>query len=119
VNLLLPADGAVFTNANETITLQWASAGTLRENEAYAVFVQDVTAGGDQQTTQYVTDTKLIVPTTLRPADSTSHIFRWSVVVVRQTGTTRDGQPIYVTNGIMSQSRVFGWSGSVTATTSP
>lgn len=119
VNLLLPADGAVFTNANETITLQWASAGTLRENEAYAVFVQDVTAGGDQQITQYVTDTKLIVPTTLRPADSTSHIFRWSVVVVRQTGTTRDGQPIYVTNGIMSQSRVFGWSGSVSATTSP
>ena len=119
VNLLLPADGTVFTNANETITLQWASAGTLRENEAYAVFVEDVTAGGDKQVTQYVTDTKMIVPSTLRPTDNISHIFRWSVVVVRQTGSTSDGQPIYVTNGIVSQSRVFGWSGSSTSTQTP
>lgn len=119
VNLLLPADGTVFTSANDTITLQWASAGTLRENEAYAVNVEDVTAGGDKKLTQYVTDTKFIVPVSLRPTDNTSHIFRWSVVVVRQTNTTKDGQPVYVTNGIVSQSRVFGWSGSVSSTQSP
>ncbi len=115
VSLLLPADGTVYSNANETITLQWASAGTLRENEAYAVTVEDVTSGGTAKVTEYVTDTKLIVPATLRPTDNTNHIFRWYVVVVRQTGTTSDGQAIYQTNGQVSQSNVFGWSGSPTA----
>ena len=119
VNLLLPADGTVFTSANDTITLQWASAGTLRENEAYAVNIEDVTAGGDHKTTQYATDTKVIVPASLRPTDNTNHIFRWSVVVVRQTNTTSDGQPVYVTNGVVSQSRVFGWSGSLSPTSTP
>jgi len=112
VNLLLPADGTVYTNASETITLQWASAGTLRENEAYAVTVEDVTAGGTAKATQYVTDNKMIVPSTLRPTDNTNHIFRWYVVVVRQTSTTTDGQPVYQTNGQVSQMNVFGWSGS-------
>jgi len=116
VNLLLPADGTVFTSANDTITLQWASAGTLRENEAYAVNVEDVTAGGSNKLVQYVTDTKMIIPVSLRPTDNTNHIFRWSVVVVRQTGSTTDGQPIYQTNGQVSQMRVFGWSGSSSST---
>jgi len=39
-NLLLPPDGAPFDTANSIITLQWASVGTLRENEAYAVTVE-------------------------------------------------------------------------------
>lgn len=114
VNLLLPADGTVFTSTNETITLQWASAGTLRENEAYGVTVEDVTAGGNAKVTQYVTDTKMIVPTSLRPTDNTNHIFRWYVVVVRTTGSTSDGQPVYQSNGQVSQANVFGWSGSAT-----
>jgi hypothetical protein len=69
--------------------------------------------------TQYATDTKLIVPVSMRPTENTNHIFRWSVVVVRQTSTTSDGQPVYVTNGIVSQSRVFGWSGSLSPTATP
>src|SRR6185369_5582768 len=32
-NLLLPASGASFTLANDVVTLQWASIGTLRDNE--------------------------------------------------------------------------------------
>ncbi|HET7142419.1 MAG TPA: LysM peptidoglycan-binding domain-containing protein, partial [Anaerolineales bacterium] len=43
-NLLLPADGAAFTLANDVVTLQWASVGTLRDGEAYQITVEDVTA---------------------------------------------------------------------------
>ncbi len=68
-NLLLPADGAPFTLADDTVTLQWASVGVLRENEAYAVTVEDVTEGQGRKIVEYVTDTKLIVPSTFRPND--------------------------------------------------
>ena len=116
VNLLLPADGIVYSDLNETITLQWASVGTLREKEIYAVTVEDVTSDGEKKLVQYVTETKLIVPASMRPLDNTNHIFRWSVVVVRQDGTTTDGDPIYVQYGTVSLYRVFGWSGTNVAT---
>lgn len=116
-SLLLPADGTVYTNINDSIVLQWSSVGTLRENEAYAVIVEDVTSGGEKKITQYVTDTKFVVPASMRPLDNTNHIFRWWVVVVRQDGSTSDGQPIYVQFGSLSVFRVFGWSGSSTSST--
>ena len=56
-NLLLPADGASFTASNDTITLQWASVGTLRQDESYAVTLEDVTSGNGQKTVEYVNDT--------------------------------------------------------------
>ncbi len=115
VSLLLPADGTVYTNISDAITLQWASVGTLRENERYAVTVEDVSSGGEKKLVQYVTETKFIVPASLRPLDNTNHIFRWSVVVARQDGSTSDGQPIYVQYGTISAYRVFGWSGTVGA----
>ena len=118
-SLLLPADGTVYTNITDTITLQWSSVGTLRDNEAYMVTIEDVTSSGEKRSVQYVTDTKLTVPASLRPLDSTSHILRWSVVVARQTGSNADGTPIYVTNGATSQMRVFGWAGTTTSTQAP
>lgn len=118
-SLLLPVDGTVYTSANDTITLQWASIGTFRENEAYAVTIEDVTDQNVKKLVQYVTDTKFIVPTSIRPTGNANHIFRWYVTAVRQTGTTTDGQPIYVTNGAVSQMFVFGWSGSGTTSTTP
>jgi LysM repeat protein len=36
-NLLLPADGSTFNATNETVTLQWAAIGGMREGETYAV----------------------------------------------------------------------------------
>ena len=116
-SLLLPADGSVFSNVNEAIALQWSSVGTLRENEAYAITIEDVTSGGERRLVQYTTDTKFTVPTSLRPLDNTFHIFRWSVVAVRQDGTTPDGQPEYTTYGQLSPYRVFGWSGTSGSTT--
>ncbi len=115
-SLLLPVDGIVYSNITDTITLQWSSVGTLRENEAYQVTIEDVTSGGTVRNVQYVTDTKLTVPASLRPLDNTSHIFRWWVIAARQSGSNADGTPIYQTNGAISEMRVFGWAGTNTGT---
>lgn len=119
-NLLLPADGAAFTLANDVVTLQWASIGTLRENEAYQITIEDVTAGQGVRLTNYVTDTKYIVPTSLRPSDNLAHVFRWWVTTVRQNGVDTQGQPIWVSAGAISEKRVFSWVGvAVQNTPSP
>ncbi|MHC1741271.1 MAG: LysM peptidoglycan-binding domain-containing protein [Anaerolineaceae bacterium] len=121
-NLLLPNDGIVYSNSTDTITLQWSSVGVLRENEAYLVTIEDVTSTGAKRVVQYVKDTKVNVPLSLRPVDNTSHIFRWWVVVAIQTGSNADGTPIYLTNGATSSMRVFGWtgtSGGTNPTTAP
>ena len=110
-NLLLPADGAAFTLANDVVTLQWASIGTLRDNEAYQVTIEDVTSGLGRRLTDYVTDTKFIVPTSFRPNDNLAHVIRWWVTTVRQSGVDEQGQPIYNSAGAISEERVFTWVG--------
>jgi hypothetical protein len=116
-NLLLPADGDPFTLANDAVTLQWASVGTLRENEAYMVTVLDVTGGTGRKLVQYAIDTKYIVPIAFRPLDNRPHTMRWWVVVVRQTGTDDQGNPIWTTAGTASNPREFTWTGITPATT--
>ncbi len=113
-NLLLPADGSPFNLSDDTVTLQWASVGVLRPNEAYAVTVEDVTEGEGRKLIEYVTDTKLIVPSTFRPNDSTPHVMRWFVVAVRQVGSDEEGLPVYEPAGAASEARVFTWSGNPT-----
>ncbi len=118
--LLLPADGAAFTLANDVVTLQWSSIGTLRENEAYQVTVIDVTAGNARCLVEYVTDTKFIVPTSCRPDDNLAHVMRWWVTTVRQNGVDEQGQPIYDSAGAASEKRDFSWTGvTVEETPSP
>jgi LysM repeat protein len=111
-NLLLPPDGAPFTLANDAITLQWASIGPLRENESYQVIIEDVTSGTGRKLVAFVTDTKYIVPVTFRPQDAISHVIRWKVETVRQTGTDDQGNPIWSTAGAASTARAFTWTGS-------
>jgi LysM repeat protein/ribosomal protein L40E len=122
-NLLLPASGASFTLANDVVTLQWASIGTLLENEAYQVTVEDQTAANLGQTiriTEYVTDTKFIVPTSFRPNDNLPHVITWWVTTVRQNGVDEQGQPLYVSAGAISEKRSFAWTGvAVQSTQSP
>ena len=110
-NLLLPADGAAFTLANDVVTLQWASIGTLRDNEAYQVTIEDVTSGQGRRLTDYVTDTKFIVPTSFRPNDNLAHVIRWWVTTVRQNGVDDQGQPFFESAGTISEERVFTWVG--------
>jgi LysM repeat protein/ribosomal protein L40E len=111
-NLLLPPDGAAFTLANDVVTLQWASIGTLSENEAYQVTIQDITSGQARPLTENVTDTKFIVPTSFRPSDNLPHVIRWWVTTVRQNGVDEQGQPVYVSAGAISEKRVFTWVGA-------
>lgn len=110
-NLLLPADGAAFTLANDVVTLQWASVGVLRDGEAYQVIVEDVTANQTRRITDYVTDTKYIVPSSFRPRDNVAHVMRWWVVPVLQSGVDEQGQPIWIASGAASERRVFTWVG--------
>jgi LysM repeat protein len=117
VNLLLPVDGAPFTLSDQAVTLQWATVGTLRANEAYAVTIEDVTEGLGRKLLEYVTDTKFILPDTFRAADALPHVYRWWVLTVRQVGTDEDGNPIWEPAGAASGARVFTWSGSATAAT--
>ena len=121
-NLLLPANGASFTLANDVVTLQWASIGTLRQNEAYQVTVEDSTAinlGQTKRITEYVTDTKYIVPTSFRPNDNLPHVFVWWVTTVRQNGVDDQGQPVFGSAGAISEKRNFAWTGVAIPTTSP
>jgi LysM repeat protein len=112
-NLLLPANGAPFNSSDNTITLQWASVGTLRDNEGYMVKVEDQTDTKNQMPAVYVTDTKYIVPASFRPKDNRAHVFSWTVVVVRQSGNTDEsGNPIWDIAGAASAPRLFSWIGT-------
>ena len=117
-NLLLPPDGAAFTLANDTVSLQWASVAQLRENEFYQVTVMDVTEGsGTRRVVGYVTNTAYIVPTSLRPSEALPHVMAWWVTTVRQTGTNAAGNAIYVSAGATSARRTFTWSGAAIGST--
>jgi LysM repeat protein len=112
-NLLTPRDGTIFGLADNEIALQWASVATLRENEEYMVTIEDLTVSDSARTIRYVKDTRLIVPAELKPTDGSLHLFRWSVSVVRKTGTTDGGKAIYVSAGQASERRVFAWGGTI------
>jgi LysM repeat protein len=110
-NPLLPADGAPFTISDDTINLQWASVGTLGVNEGYLIKVEDITNSKVAPVVEFVTDTKFSVPSSYRPKDSVAHIFRWTVATARQSGTDKDGKPIYASAGNLSEPRYFTWTG--------
>ncbi len=118
-NLLLPPDGASFTLTNDTFTLQWASVGELRTNESYGITVVDLTDPQQRRFTDYVTETKYIVPQSFRPNDTLPHVMKWWVVVVRQVSTDADGKPVYETAGIPSEQRAFSWIGTAISTPQP
>jgi LysM repeat protein len=110
-NLLLPVDGAPFTDENDSVTLQWASVGTLLENEFYQVTIIDVT-DGEARIVDYVLDTKYIIPGSFAPDEAVAHVIRWTVQTVRQVGVDEDGLPVYEPAGAVSTPRVFSWTGA-------
>lgn len=116
-NLLLPPDAMIISQPDEAVSLQWASVGTLAENERYAVTVVDMTEGENRKLVDYVTDTKFIVPRTFR--SNAAHIYGWSVMAVRQAGTAADGSPVWEPAGAASEQRVFYWPASPASTPAP
>jgi len=117
-NLLLPVNGAPFTIADDSITLQWASVGSLQENEAYRVTIEDLTSALGPSIVEQVTDTKYIALSTIRPTDRVAHIFSWFIEVVRITGSDDSGNPIWSPAGSASSPRYFSWTGAPAAATS-
>lgn len=119
-NLLLPADLESIPSQDSTVTLQWASVGTLAENEAYQVNVVYRTGDGEEhKLVDYVPDTKFIVPASFRSNVRDSLAYRWTVMAVRQTGTDDDGNPMWESAGAASTPRIFVWSGTTSASTTP
>ncbi len=116
--LLLPRNGEAFTLENDTVTLQWASVGTLRDNESYLVTVIDVTAGQNEKLIEVMKDTKFIVPSSFRPTDNQPHIFMWYVITVAQISVDENGNPQYRDGGPRSEANYFSWTGSVPQATS-
>jgi hypothetical protein len=88
---------------------------TLRENEMYQITIEDTTSDAAKAVLDYVSDTRYIVPSSLQPTDSNVHVFRWSVAVARQTGSTDAGEPIYAPAGASSEQWVFVWGGTAPA----
>lgn len=111
-SLLLPQDGAAFSAADSTVNLQWSSVAVLRQNEFYQVSVEDVTAGTARRLVEFTRATNFIVPVDFRPSEGSPHVFRWSVVAVRQVGTSALGKPIIEPAGATSAERTFAWSGT-------
>jgi LysM repeat protein len=118
-NLLTPRDGTIFAISDNEISLQWAAVASLRDTEEYQITIEDISTGSEEKTVLYEKNTSTRVPAKLKPTDGTMHIFRWSVMVVRRTGTTDAGNPLYVSAGQVSERRVFGWGGTAPAASTP
>jgi LysM repeat protein len=118
-NLLSPRDGTIFGGNDQEIALQWAAVATLRDNEEYQVTIENISSGTGDKILNYVKDTRFIVPVSLRPTDGSTRIYRWSVNVVRISGTTDAGNPIYLSAGLTSERRVFAWGGAAPAIPTP
>ena len=109
--LLNPSDGAAISSIEQTVSLQWTSIATLRENEVYLVSVEDVTEGGSNRISDTTLTTRYIIDVNMKPREAVPHVFKWTVVTARQTGITDDGRPMYQPAGSTSVERTFTWTG--------
>lgn len=109
--LLSPRDGEYFAAAQNEIILQWASVGALRNNEYYRVTITDVTAGGTIVLRAEVQENSLILPATLQPVGSSSHLFMWTVQPFAVIGGDAEN-PVYRESGPESDPRYFVWEGA-------
>nr|MBI2905544.1 LysM peptidoglycan-binding domain-containing protein [Chloroflexota bacterium] len=118
--LLGPPNGAAITAVEQTVILQWSAVDVLQQNEAYLVTVEDLTCNCARRKLETTIETRYIVSVDMKPAETKPHIFKWTVVTVRQTGTTDSGRPIYEPAGATSEERTFTWAGiGVPVTPSP
>ncbi len=120
--LLSPPEGAAISPIEQVVTLQWSAVDILQEGEVYLVSIEDVTCNCARRKLDTTTTTRYIVNVDMKPEEAAPHVFKWSVVTARQTGTTDKGDPVYEPAGATSEVRTFTWTGigvPATATPSP
>jgi len=109
-SLSAPASGQTFA-AGATVTLQWAAVGTLPAGQYYQVTVEDVTCNCNRRYQTATSQTNLTLPPNFAPDEDAAHVYSWTVQVVRQAGTTGNGQPAYEPAGALSAANTFSWTG--------
>jgi LysM repeat protein len=93
VKLLTPLDRQIFIGNSTPILLQWLSSGILQPGELYLVEVERPGAKPISFRT-LATSYHLPIDQFPAPADP-QRDFRWSVVIIRQTGSGSDDAPVY------------------------
>jgi LysM repeat protein len=105
--ILQPPRGSVFSRG-DTIVLQWVAPAPLRANEYFVVTIFDSTAGNTVVLEEFLQESSLIVPESLRPAGGT-HVFSWTVGIVAHIGEDSFGNQTYRQSGPESQVYYFAW----------
>jgi LysM repeat protein/predicted nucleic acid-binding Zn ribbon protein len=109
VELLAPADEAVFEGPGAVILLNWASVGILDEDEWYVVRLRR-TGSEKEQPWFWTKATSWRVPSRLYVGGSDqAQRWRWQVLVMRQTGVTEYGTRLGEPIRPESDPRVFYW----------
>jgi len=110
VELLAPADEAVFTGPNAVILLNWASVGILDDDEWYVVRLRWTDSEEEQPLLIWTKMTSWRVPASLYVGGLDEPLrWRWRILVVRQTGVTEGGVRIGIEIRPSSDARVFYW----------
>ena len=93
VTLLTPLDREIFIGNSMPILLQWLSSGILQSNELYRVEVERPGATPISFRTR-ATSYHVLTDQFPAPGDP-NRVFKWNVVIVRQTSTGENGAPTY------------------------
>jgi LysM repeat protein len=110
VKLLTPLDREIFIGNSSPILLQWLSSGILLPEELYLV---EVERPGARTIAFRTRATSYHLLTDQFPApDDPNRLFKWRVMIVRQTGTGSDNQPTYRVVSPNSESS-FEWLDTV------
>jgi len=107
--LLTPADEEVFLGEEADILLSWTSVGILSEDEWYVVHVHYTVDGKMRAMSEWTQATSWRVPATFYSAQADSSLYRWNVIVMRQTGMKPDGTREGVPVSPLSETRSFLW----------
>jgi hypothetical protein len=108
--LVAPDNGLEFHGGGTQITLQWEPAGSLAEDEWYAVSLRFMAGGVVQYSGNWTKEASWFVPQELyMKAGESERTFEWDVTVMKQTGTKPDGGREGVAVSATSEKRTFVW----------
>jgi hypothetical protein len=108
--LASPEDGLGIRGGGAQIMLRWEPAGSLGDDEWYAVSLRFTAGGVVQYSGTWTKETSWVVPKELyMKAGQSERAFQWDVTVMKQTGTKADGGREGVAVSAPSETRAFFW----------